>query len=340
VDLHTTWNNLGLMTSVWMRIAVGAGIVTMLHVPWVRAWAQADASADGAADTARSRGGPPTNAARLFADGEKAFGAGDYLLAARLFEQAYALAPHADASWNAAQSWYRAGEHVRAANLFDRYLREAKPNAKDRDQATALMVELARRLGKIQVFGRDLEELHVDDAAVARSTVYVAPGQHMIWGKQGNQIVRMVREVPAGETVSVVLEAPAPAISQDPGKARVSTDPSSAPAPAAGSAHARRPLDPAWFYSGLALTAVALGGTLVSGLDTRAAKSDFDATPTQGKLDEGRFRQDRTNLLSLVTLGLGVLTAASGIWLVEWRGQERGVAAGLTPGAAHVRVSF
>lgn len=311
----------------------------MLHVPSVRAWAQADASADSAADPPRSRSGSASNAARLFADGEKAFGAGDYLLAARLFEEAHALAPHADASWNAAQSWYRAGEQVRAANLFDRYLREAAPNAKDRDQATALMVELARRLGKIQVVARDVDELHVDDSVVSRSPVFVTPGQHMIWGKHGSRTVRVVREVRAGESVSVVLEAPPSEPLQASGTAGA-LDRGDRHPPSSRSTDRSRPLAPAWFYSGLALTTVALGGTVLSGLDTLAAKSDFDANPTQGKLDEGRFRQDRTNLLSLVTLGLGVLTTASGLWLVDWRGQERGVAAGLTPGAAHVRVSF
>src|SRR5262245_43032655 len=63
----------------------------------------------------------PTEAADRFAEGERLFAAGQFEAAARAFERAYALVPHPDATWNAAQAWLKVDE-PRAANLLLRYL--------------------------------------------------------------------------------------------------------------------------------------------------------------------------------------------------------------------------
>ena len=44
-------------------------------------------------------------AGKRFAEGEKAFRAGEFAQAGQDFEEAFALAPHPDALWNAARSW-------------------------------------------------------------------------------------------------------------------------------------------------------------------------------------------------------------------------------------------
>ena len=82
-------------------------------------------------------------AAKSFHDGEKAFAAGDYRKAAESFEAAYKAKPHHAPLWNAARSWEKAGEPVRAANLLEKYLQEAPAGARDRDQATAALADLS-----------------------------------------------------------------------------------------------------------------------------------------------------------------------------------------------------
>src|SRR5262249_13544235 len=78
-----------------------------------------------------------------FAEGERAFKAGDFARAGEAFDDAYRLAPHPSAAWNAARAWQKAGEKARAANLYARYLREAPANDPDRSQSAAALVELS-----------------------------------------------------------------------------------------------------------------------------------------------------------------------------------------------------
>src|SRR5262245_7274448 len=87
----------------------------------------APAAADEAAD-ARA-------AAAAFKEGQRAFRAGDDRRAAEQFELAYHDKPHHSPLWNAAQSWEKAGEYVRAGNLYARFLRDAPPDTPDRNQA-------------------------------------------------------------------------------------------------------------------------------------------------------------------------------------------------------------
>lgn len=79
-------------------------------------------------------------AARVFAQGEKAFAARDYALAASRFEEAYRLAPHPNAIWNDARALLRSGARAPAANAFAHYLRDAPPTrptaARQRERST------------------------------------------------------------------------------------------------------------------------------------------------------------------------------------------------------------
>src|SRR5579862_584019 len=74
-------------------------------------------------------------AAEQFREGSRAFDGGDFAQAADAFEQAYRLAPHVDSLWNAARARQRAEDLARAATLYAKYLRDAPPDARDRDLA-------------------------------------------------------------------------------------------------------------------------------------------------------------------------------------------------------------
>lgn len=248
----------------------------------------------------------------FFARGTKEFQANDFRAAAQDFEEAYRLKPHHSPLWNAARSWQRAGEDVRAANLYLRYLREAPAGTKDRDTATAALGELGAKLGKIVLHASGPTALEVDERANDPDGVYVAPGEHTVSGTFEGKPVRKSITVAAGQTSSVMLEPPPP-------------PPKAAPPPPAPK--------PEGFHvpllvvvAGGVLT-VAAGGVMVwSGLDSKSKRDEFrnkyDAgTATQDDLDAGKATQLRTNLLIGVTGGLALLTGVSALF-VDWGGSK------------------
>src|SRR5690349_9741989 len=89
-------------------------------------------------------------AAAHFAQAEAAFARGDFVAAGQSFDAAYAADPNPISLFNAARSWERAGEPVRAANLYRRFLADAASDTPNRDRATASLAELRKKLGRIE----------------------------------------------------------------------------------------------------------------------------------------------------------------------------------------------
>ncbi len=245
-------------------------------------------------------------AAKSFHDGEKAFAAGDYRKAAEAFEAAYKAKPHHAPLWNAARSWEKAGEPVRAANLLEKYLQEAPAGARDRDQATAALADLEKRLGRLEVRASGVSNLRVDDAEPTGIKLYVTPGDHVVSGSADGKTVRKVLNVEPGQVVSVTLTPPKDEpIKEEPPK----------PKPKGG-------LSPWFVVGGAAATAVAGGLTVASGFDTVAKKEAFLGDATQPNLDSAFSAQTRTNVLLGVTVGLAVVTAVVAIF-VDWKGKDK-----------------
>jgi hypothetical protein len=291
---------------------------------WVTLLGLACALAVAGERDARADEGPaPSDARRAaagaFADGEKAFAAGDYSRAAQAFDEAHRLAPHPAALWNAARSYHRLGELARAANHYARYLRLAPADARDRDAATKELAVLAARLGRIDVFAPGAERVMIDGQAADDRTVYVNPGSHVLTAVVDGRDASRSVELRAGESRSVAFERAGgePAATAPPVPAR------SPPARAAESPPApSRGLSPAFVIAGAGATAVALGFTIASGVDTMNALSTFEADKSTENLESGRGKELRTNVLIGVTAGLAAITAATAIWLVDWRSRK------------------
>jgi hypothetical protein len=245
-------------------------------------------------------------AAKEFHDGERAFAAGDFRKAAESFEAAYRAKPHHAPLWNAARSWGKAGEPVRAANLLEKYLQEAPAGARDRDQATAALADLEKRLGRLEVRSSGVTDVKVDDADAKGIKLYVTPGEHIVSGSVEGKAVRKVLNVEPGQVVSVTLTPP----KEEP----VKGDPPPPPPPQKG-------LSPWFVVGGAAVTAVSGGFLVASGFDTVAKKDAFLAAPTQPNLDSAFSAQTRTNVLLGVTIGLAVVTSVVAIF-VNWKGKE------------------
>jgi hypothetical protein len=263
------------------------------------------------------------DAARAFADGTKAFDAGDYTRAAQSFESAYALAPHEDALWNAARAWHKALELAKAANLYAQYLQEAPPNAPDRAGATAALRALSAKLGRIEVHvGAGVDQVRIDDAPLRGTSAYVVPGMHVLRASSAKGPIEQQQVVKEGETKSVVLAAAADA----------PPEPVAPPPPPPPPPPIEQPTHSGWsplvVWIGGGLTLVLAGVTTWSGLDTVSKLHDFESTPTQDALDDGRGKQTRTNVLIGVTAGVAVLTAAAAIFLVDWKSDTTRVGIG------------
>ncbi|MDC3955995.1 tetratricopeptide repeat protein [Polyangium jinanense] len=265
-------------------------------------------------------------ATRAFEEGERAYRAGDFSRAAERFEEAYQKAPHPAPLWNAARSWDKAGEVARAANAYARYLREAPERAPDRDAAGKALAELATKLGRIEVFAPEAEEVRVDDQPLEGTSVYVHPGTHVIKGRVRGVSVQRTEALEAGGVRSVALVAENIGSAPKESPKEPPRPIAKAPRPPATITTAPREgkpwLVPALVASGAA-TLVSTGLMVWSGVDTLSARSDFDAAPSWDKLDEGRDKQFRTNVLIGVSLGLGAITGVLGsIWLAGQRGKD------------------
>jgi hypothetical protein len=276
-------------------------------------------------------------AAHEFQEAQRAFAAGDFRLAAELFESAYKHKPHYAPLWNAARARQRAGDTARAANLYARYLREAPPNTRDRNTAQTALRELAPKLGRLEVAAVGLDDLRLDGEPVSERTVYVNPGAHVVEaikkgeGGDKDKTVRASASVDAGQTVSVALVPPDEA--QPP-------QPLTPPPPSREPEHTKGGLSPTVVIVGGGVTALAATLTVFSGVDTLNQRSQFDKDPSQSNLDSGKSKQLRTNILLGVTATFAVLTGACAIWLVDWQRKDRSVQVGAALGEFRLRTTF
>lgn len=286
--------------------------------------------------------GDPKAAGAAFTEGQHAYKKGDYRHAGESFERAYMLYPKLPALWNAARAWQDAGELTRAANLYSKYLSLAPPSAPDRDRAIKSLNQLNDKLARVDVHARDFQDVQLDGATIEgldaapdhTLVVYVNPGEHIVTGTKDGAKAKNAATIPPGAIMSMVLsldeKAPTP-------------PPRERPIVADGNSHG---LPPWVLLIGGGLTAVSLGVTIWSGLDTNGARSDFDASPTQTKLDDGRGKETRTNVLIGVTAGVAVLTGVTAAFLVDWKGRaketprEGSLSVGFGPGSFAMKGAF
>jgi hypothetical protein len=237
-----------------------------------------------------------------YEEAERAYKGGDFRRAAELFEGAYKAAPHHSPLWNAARSWMRVNEDVRAANLLERYLREAPGDAPDRDRATQAITELDRRLGRIEFLKSNVSDVRLDGEPVPSDRLWVVPGEHVATADASGTPIRKVVAVAAGDRVSVTLEPAIPAL--------VPPEPP------------RKPLPPWTVVIGGGLTLAGAGVTVWSGLDTLDKKDIFLRDQTQPALDDANAAEARTNVLLGVTIGVALITVIAAAFFVDWKGSK------------------
>jgi hypothetical protein len=263
--------------------------------------------------------GDAKGAGQAFTEGQRAYKHGDFRHAAESFEKAYALLPKLPALWNAARAWQEGGEDTRAANLYAKYLSLAPPSAPDRNNAIKSLNQLNEKLSRVEIHASDFTDVKLDGAAVEGLSdapdhtlvVYVNPGAHVVEGTKNGDHALQKQDIAAGAIVSVVLT--------------VETElkvPPAYPAPIIEPPPHSKGLPPWVLLIGGGLTAVSLGVTIWSGLDTQSQKTTFTNAPTQQNLDDGRSKEARTNVMIGVTAGLAALTGVTAIF-VDWKSTSK-----------------
>jgi hypothetical protein len=325
-------------------VALGLAVAASSPAPALAQWAEV---------TEQAR----RDAAKAFAEGVKAFAAKDYATAALRFDEADRLAPHPNAVWNLARALQRGGERARAADAYTRYLREAPPDAHDRDAATRALDELSPQLVRIDVTAPGFDSVLVDGRRVEDHSTFAEPGHHVVEGHVGDKVVGAEATGDAGAVVPITLAVPSPPLPPAPPTPRPAPPPApaapanaippprpAAPAPAPSPPHG---WSPAVFYVSAGATAVLLGTAIGLGIDTLSFKSGtYDVAPASQQAadySDGVGRMNRTNILFACAGAAGLFTAITGLWLTDWHGGRASPAAAslaLGPGSLELHGTF
>jgi hypothetical protein len=139
------------------------------------------------------------------------FNEADYRAALTEFRRAYDIAPNTGVLYNIAQTQFQLQNYAAALTTFERFLAEAPPNAKHRDEAQTAVPLLRSRVGKIEVTTNVPDaEVSVDDEVMGKAPlgkpVLVSIGRRKVTVTAPGRVpVSRSVEVAAGDTIPVSL---------------------------------------------------------------------------------------------------------------------------------------
>lgn len=252
----------------------------------------------------------PTRASKSFDRGLSLYQSGRYDDAARAFFQAYRTSPHADALYNAGLAWELADQPASAATAYQLALElELRPDA--RADAERRLESLARQLGRIEMALPKGASVSVPPFSIKDSSAvfFLTPGRHRLRVTLPDEtpIARSV-SASAGETTVVLVE---PGTDEAPERG----SPERAPKRAGERAGSGDPADLRTLgFVSLGVSAVAVGTAVVLGLQTLAAKQDFDESGHRN--GAARDRAERFMLWTNVAWATAAVTGVGGAVLL------------------------
>lgn len=297
---------MSVTVSVPVSLAVALAASLLVTAPASRGLAQVElspAERQAAAEAAYDRG-------------TRAYRGGDYAQAAQWWETANELAPAAAAALQAVRAHQRAGNFLRAGTLVS-FVTETYGE----DQVPA---RFQTPLGRARAEGCEVRiiceecEVEVDGEREIFRTLFVSANvEHTVVASfEEGDAEQRVSGAP-GESIDVDLAPPepepAPVVAPLP---VVAPPPVAEPVPEQSSG-----ISPAFFWTGLGLTAAVGGVAIWSWMDTLDAASDYEMDPTQEKLDAGRDLELRTTILVVATGVLGAATLTT-LFFTDWSGDE------------------
>lgn len=282
--------------------------------------------------TARAEGDPAKlqAAAEEFDEGTKAFKRKDYEEAAAHFEAADRYAPSPAALGNAIRARKSAKQLARAATLSQLALTRHPDEKALADVARAIVTANEKLLQRVDVSCAPACALVLDgkvaSGEVTSFVLFLEPGTHNLvagWSSDRSRTVRL--EATKGGADQVQLEAPPeppkPVERSDEPRAEPRPTPPPPPPPPP-----RKPLDPWVTYAGAGATAVLLGASIWSGLDTKRSPGTDKVRDACGNrrpdcdtlYDQGKSKELRTNVLFGVTALVGVATGVAAAGFTSW----------------------
>jgi hypothetical protein len=203
---------------------------------------------------------------------------------------------------------------------------------KDQDLATAsrdALADAARSLSRLDLSCDPSPcTVMLDGAETKAARRYVLPGTHIVTandGKDGRAEERVNAVAGATYTLALHVAPPAatpvspPPAASPPGEPQEPASHEAGPDRQPSTAH--KPLTPPFFYGGVAVSAIFLGVTVWSGIDTLNAKSNLPARTDprySGAREDVYAKARRSDILFGTTVFLGGLTTAAAFLWVDW----------------------
>jgi hypothetical protein len=271
--------------------------------------------------------------------GYRAYLAKMYDDAATHFENAFFAAPNPAELRYAIRARRDAAEPARAATLAAIGQRKFATDASMSKLADEVIAEARPTVYEVRIISEADCSVAVDDKIVAVEKVktfrfFVTAGKHELrisWSDDRTKTVAI--EAKPGASQTLELEAPSLPSPTPPPLPPVAPAPIVTPQPllpapdVTQASSSSRPLGPAAFVAGAALTAVGLGLTVWSGIDAEknpgqaAVKSDCVGLGDGcAEYQQGLAAQRRTNILVAGTSGVAALTAVIGVFFTHWHG--------------------
>lgn len=287
------------------RVGVWGLALTLFAASGMAQEAAEDASEGPTPRTQRDASSAYDRATTLYADG-------DYAQAGRWFMTAYRLVPAEAALIQAVRSYQHAEQLDRAGNLALMLQEYHADSATAAELAAQNIAAASATLYRVDVECEGCA-LSVDETLYAAHSVFVTPAvSHEVVAQFGAQ--RVVREVSgsAGESETLVVDAPPVAVPEPPVEVRETGTPVRPPPPPPS-----RGLHRALFITLAAATVAAGAATIVLGLDARGGLDEYVAMPTREAYEQGQRKERRTNALIGVTAGLAALSVLTAIF-TDW----------------------
>ena len=251
-----------------------------------------------------------------FAEANAAHSRGEYLEAARLFEEAHRLAPAAGAKFNAGVAWDQAGDFPHAADAYETALEMGGLDQQDAKQAESRLSALKQVLGALRIEeppGAVVSVAHLERASVP-ARVHVRPGSYQLRAEIGAHSTTMRITIGAGEVKTVrfdkpgsggVVEPSGPSSASAADNRAVSTLPDERPKPIRSSAQKT------WGWIALGAGVVLAGTAVYLGARTLNARDEYNKDRTShSKYDDAVALRTWTNVAAggaVLTGGLGTV---------------------------------
>jgi tetratricopeptide (TPR) repeat protein len=257
-----------------------------------------------------------TLARERFGEASAAHARGEYVEAARLFEEAHRLAPAAGAKFNAGIAWDQAGDLPRAADAYETALEMGGLDEQDAKQAESRLSALKQQLGSLRIEeppGAVVSVAQLERASVP-ARAHVRPGSYQLRAEIGAHTTTMRVSIGAGEVKTIRFDKPGSGGEVE--TTRPSTKRPTDDGPISTGPDDRRPprssAQKTWGWIALGAGVVLAGTAVFLGTRTLSARDDYEdhGGTSQSKYDKAVALRTWTNVAAggaVVTGGLGTV---------------------------------